>query len=156
MQRQIEAQHIQADRQRRFEHSRDRREPRSQAYADLVAQTQHVGTLISVMNQTEEYTTASVHEASEQITKLLRCRARVVVEGPVVVAKSTEDLVEAIVECREVLATLTSLPGAPPELQGLSRTQLTELCRQGLESIAECLATFVEEARQALDDNGTA
>ncbi|MFD3486602.1 hypothetical protein [Streptomyces sp. NPDC058665] len=52
---QIIAQHIQADHQRRFEHTRERRESRSQAYTELIAQTRTVGTLISAMNRFQRY-----------------------------------------------------------------------------------------------------
>ncbi|WP_330301839.1 MULTISPECIES: hypothetical protein [unclassified Streptomyces] len=153
-QQQIVAQHMQADQQRRFEHARDRREPRGQAYADLIAQTQKAGTLINVMNQVETYTTDSVREAMEQVTKLLRCRARVAVEGPVAVAGSAEDLADAATYCRDVLTALASLPGTPPEMQELSRTELVERCREGVEALAASLVVFVDDAREALDDNG--
>ncbi|WP_232656060.1 hypothetical protein [Streptomyces guryensis] len=145
---------MQADQQRRFEHARDRREPRSQAYADLIAQTQKVGTLINVMNRAEVYTTDGVREVMEQVTQLLRCRARVSVEGPIAVADSTEDLVEAASDCRDVLAALVSLPGTSLEMQAMSRAELVGRCREGVESLAASLSVFVGEAREALDDNG--
>ncbi|MGW3038378.1 hypothetical protein ACWDCB_45250 [Streptomyces sp. NPDC001178] len=85
---------------------------------------------------------------------LLRCRAHVAAEGPIAVADSTEDLVEAASDCRDVLTALASLPGASPETQAMSRAELVELCRQGAESLAASLAVFVGEAREALDDNG--
>ncbi|MGW0836585.1 hypothetical protein [Streptomyces prunicolor] len=153
-QQQIIAQHIQADQQRRFEHARDRREPRSQAYADLIAQTQKIGTLVNEMNGAETYATDDVHNVMEETTKLLRCRARVAVEGPVKVADTTEGVIEAVTDCRDALMALASLPGAPPELQATSRPELIELCRDGVESLAESLTVFVDEAREALDDNG--
>ncbi|MEU9785564.1 hypothetical protein AB0H92_32175 [Streptomyces phaeochromogenes] len=142
------------DQQRRFEHARDRREPRSQAYADLIAQTQRLGTLINVMNGAETYATDDVHKVMEETTKLLRCRARVAVEGPINVADRTEGVIEAATDCRDALMALASLRGAPPELQATSRPELIELCRDGVESLAESLTVFVDEAREALDDNG--
>ena len=82
VQQQIVAQFIQADHQRRFEHTRERREPRSQAYAELIAQTQSVGALITAMHHSQSYTQDDVRAALEEIIKVLRARARVMVEGP--------------------------------------------------------------------------
>ncbi|MCI3276970.1 hypothetical protein [Streptomyces cylindrosporus] len=151
---QIVAQHMHADQQRRFEHARDRREPRSQAYADLIAQTQKVGALINVMNRAEVYPADGVHEVMEQVTQLLRCFARVAVEGPISVVDSAGYVGEAASGCRDVVAALVSLPGASPELQAMSRAELVERCREDVESLAANLAVFVSEAREALDDNG--
>lgn len=154
VQKQIIAQHVQADHQRRFEHARERREPRSQAYAELIAQTQVVGTLVSAMNRSQSYTTDDVHAALEEIIKVLRARARVMVEGPVDVADSTEDLIETITDCRDRLMALASIPGAPPEVQEIPREELIEVCEDGLGTLAEALEQFVEAARQALDADG--
>ncbi|WP_406117899.1 hypothetical protein [Streptomyces sp. NBC_00989] len=76
------------------------------------------------------------------------------VEGFVKVADTTEGVIEAATDCRDVLMALASLPGAPPELQATSRPELIELCRGGVESLAESLTVFVDEAREPLDDNG--
>ncbi|MFD3330165.1 hypothetical protein [Streptomyces sp. NPDC058701] len=154
MQQQIAAQHIQADHQRRFEHARERREPRSQAYAALISQTQSVGTLLSAMDRSGNYTQDDVSPVLEEIVKLLRCRARVMVEGPVDVADSTEDLINMITACRDRLLVLASIPGAPPELQATPRQELIETCGDELGTLAEALETFVEAARQALDADG--
>ncbi|MBZ3908863.1 hypothetical protein [Streptomyces griseiscabiei] len=154
MQQQIVAQFIQADHQRRFEHTRERREPRSQAYAELIAQTQSVGTLISSMHHSQSYTQDDVRAALEEIIKVLRARARVMVEGPGDVADSTEDIVGTITACRHRLMALASIPGAPPELQAMPREELIEQCGDGLGTLEEALETFVEAARQALDADG--
>ncbi|MFI0772799.1 hypothetical protein ACH4TQ_49400 [Streptomyces sp. NPDC021218] len=124
-QEQIIAQHLQAAQQRIFEYVRDRREPRSQAYTDLIAQTQAVGTRISEMNRSEAYTDDGVHRILEEISTLLRSRARVMVEGPEVVADSTDDLIEAVMECQDALMALASIPGAPPEMRDKSHTVST-------------------------------
>ncbi|MFF4484531.1 hypothetical protein ACFY1A_47320 [Streptomyces sp. NPDC001520] len=153
-QEQIIAQHLQAAQQRIFEYVRDRREPRSQAYTDLIAQTQAVGTRISEMNRSEAYTDDGVHRILEEISTLLRSRARVMVEGPEVVADSTDDLIEAVMECQDALMALASIPGAPPEMRDKSHTELIELCRASLESYGEALGGFVEAAREALNDQG--
>lgn len=152
---QIFAQYLQADQQRHFEHARDRREPRSQAYTDLIAQTQAIGTRISEMNRSETYTEDGAHGILEEIGKLLRSRARVMVEGPEAVADSTDDLVEAVLECQDALMALASIPGVPPEMRDKSRMELVELCRASLEASGEALSGFVEAAREALEDTGT-
>ncbi|MEU5958756.1 hypothetical protein [Streptomyces sp. NPDC047525] len=154
VQQQIIAQHIQADHQRLFEHARERREPRSQAYAELVTQTQTVGNLISSMNSSGDYTPEKVRAALEEITKTLRARARVMVEGPLEVAVSTEYLIETMCDFSDRLRSLASMPGGPPELQAIPREALIEQCSEELNSLAEGLEAFVEAARQALDADG--
>lgn len=151
---QIAAQHVQADHQRRFEHARDRREPRSRAYADLIAQTQTFGTLVKEMNRSESYTEEGVRQLMEETGKLLRCRARVMVEGPTKVADGTVDLVDVVMECQEALMALVALPGPGPDVRDLPRADLIEQCHEDLESLGGALSSFVEEAREALDDNG--
>ncbi|MET8831710.1 hypothetical protein ABZX40_38410 [Streptomyces sp. NPDC004610] len=154
VQQQIVAQHIQADHQRRFEHARERREPRSQAYADFIAQTQSVGTLVSTMSQARSYTRDEVQTMLEESSKVLRVRARVMIEGPIEVSDSTEAIVEAIMECRDQLRALASLPRASPKLRAMPREELIEQCDDGLGTLSEALEIFVEAARRALDADG--
>lgn len=153
-QQQIVSQHLQADQQRSFEHARDRREPRSQAYAELIAQTQAVGTRVSEMNRSETYTEDSVHRVMQEIGKLLRCRARVMIEGPATVADSTDDLVDPVMECQDALMILASIPGTPLDTRNKPRAELIEVCGESLTSLGEALGVFVQEAREALDNNG--
>jgi hypothetical protein len=152
---QIVAHHMQAENQRRFEHERDRREPRSQAYSDLIAQTQAVGTRVTEMNRSEAYAADKVRQVMEEISQFLRCRARVMVEGPASVADATEDLVQAVSECQDVLMALASIPGTPLELRDTPRELLIGQCREVLEPLAEALGSFVEAARESLENTGT-
>ncbi|MFI6857906.1 hypothetical protein [Streptomyces sp. NPDC050416] len=77
------------------------------------------------------------------------------VEGPVSVADATEDLVQAVSECQDVMMALAAIPGAPLKLRDTPREQLIEQCREVLEPLAEALASFVEAARESLESTGT-
>lgn len=154
VQQQVTAQLFQMAQQQRFEHVRDRRDPRSQAYADLIAQTQAVGHLINVATRSETYTVEGARDVIEETATLLRYRARVAVEGPGHVAEATDAVCEAATGCRNALTALAGLPGAPPELQVRSRDELIAHCGEHLETLDEALGDFIEVARQALDDDG--
>lgn len=150
---QTAAQRLQADQQRHFEQARARRETRSQAYADLIALTQAVGTRVLEMNRSASYTEDNVRRVLEPFGELLSRSARVQVEGPVALTDSTDAIVKAVVACRKTLMALAALPGAPPELKDEHRTTLTQRCHADLKALGGALDVFVEEARSALGND---
>jgi hypothetical protein len=128
---QLKSQESQAERQRRFESLRERREPRSQAYADLVDVVQEVLDLFRAVSREEAY--ARIDELNNLTRKR---RAVVALAGPENVAQAATELSRTVSTLRNVI-----MHQGPQE----QRTLL---------AVRDALEAFTNVARAALEDDG--
>nr|WSW71010.1 hypothetical protein OG461_35185 [Streptomyces sp. NBC_00995] len=129
---QHKAQETEAARQRRFESLRERREPRSQAYADLVDVVQELLDLFRAVSQEEAH--ARIDELNDSARKR---RAVVALAGP-------ENVARAAAELSRTVATLRNRV-----LHQDSQARRTVL------AVQDSLEAFTDVARAALEDDGT-
>lgn len=128
---QLKANESEAARQRRFESLTERREPRSQAYADLVDATQEVLDLFRAASREEAY--ARIEELNNSIRKR---RAVVALAGPGNVAVAAADLAGMVAQLRN------GIVHQHPEVPRM------------LMAVQGALEKFTNEARAALEDDG--
>ncbi|WP_432101017.1 hypothetical protein [Streptomyces sp. WAC 04229] len=128
---QIKSSESQAERQRRFESLRERREPRSQAYADLLDVAQEVLDLLRAKSRDELY--GRIDDLNNSVRKQ---RAVVALAGPESVARAAAVLAQSVVELRNNLLHMH-----PKALSGFS-------------SVEVALESFTRAARAALEDDG--
>lgn len=145
------AQERQIHRQIRFEHLRDRREPRSRAYAEVVAQTQVLGRRLDECNERDREANLVLDDVPQEIRKLADLCARVAVEGPASIADQAQTL---LVQAREAYSAASDLL-AVAEGQIEEQEELLLMSRDGTEALDTELGRFMELARHALDDDGS-
>lgn len=128
---QLKSQESEAERQRRFESLRERREPRSQAYAELLDAAQEVLDLFRAASREEAY--ARVEELNNSVRKR---RAVVALAGPENVAVAAADLAGMVAQLRN------GIVHQHPEVPRM------------LMAVQGALEKFTNEARAALEDDG--
>lgn len=130
---QLKAQKEEANRQRRFEGRRDRRDSRQRAYADFLSASQHFHELFTTDTLTEDV-------FSEEMQRLNRLSAGVGVVGPQEVGEAARDV---------TLSMLRILPYLrdPSTLDTIGVLHLAT-------TSGASISVFVEKARAALEDDG--
>ncbi|MER5666677.1 hypothetical protein [Streptomyces mirabilis] len=128
---QSKAQETEAARQRRFESLRERREPRSKAYADLLDGGQEVLDLSRSSWQSE-----LVDRIESVNASVRKRRATVAIVGPKNVAQAAADLARAVAAFRN--AALHLRPETP----------------RSVSDVEVALELFTRAARAALEDDG--
>ncbi|MGW7083591.1 hypothetical protein ACWGH2_08840 [Streptomyces sp. NPDC054871] len=149
----------QSRRQIRFEHLRDRREPRSRAYAEVVAQVQKMGRLLDTVHDQERPDGRGFDGFPQELARLADLCARVAVEGPAPIADSAQRiLVQARVAFGAASDLLTAAETADANGEdGTDTVHEAELWRSRETTMAlhTELSRFMELAREALDDHGS-
>ncbi|WP_371527180.1 hypothetical protein OG302_14510 [Streptomyces sp. NBC_01283] len=144
------AQARQMHHQIRFEHLQSRREPRSRAYAEVVAQVQRLGRQLDLVN----YSCGAQIEAAESLPlefdKLADLCARVAVEGPAAAAEQAQVVLTqgktALRAATDVILAATAGDGSREQAEAF-RLSFDATDALGIE-----LNRFMEIARVALDD----
>jgi hypothetical protein len=131
---QVTSQETQAERQRRFESLRERREPRAKAYADFLDAGQQVVDLL--IRGHEDLPGALI----TQMRAMSKLAAKVSVMGPASVSAATTEVMVAIASVRARL-----LADGP--------TDVVEFMLSV--DVTGPLSVFMEAARAALEDDGT-
>lgn len=145
------AQESQIHRQIRFEHLRDRRDPRSRAYAEVVAQTQVLGRRLDECNERDRAPGQNLDGFPQEVRKLADLCARVAVEGPAIVAAQAQALLVQTREAYSVASDLLAVAeGGIEEYEESLR-----LSRDATETLDTELGRFIDLARHALDDDGS-
>jgi hypothetical protein len=150
-QRQMEAQDAQARRQLRVEHIRERREPRSKAYADFVAQARAIE---RATGRYRESHTLDLDGFNQEVDKLDYLGVHVSLEGPEVLIPPSQEVVRCahrfIKPLRHAIATYQE-EGEQSDEHAEANRALTDV---GFAFIAK-MKDFAEAARLVLDEEGT-
>jgi hypothetical protein len=154
-QRQVEAQERQSHRQLRFEHLRDRREPRSKTYGDFLAQARAVHrTALGIESghhrSVDDPEPPSTDDLRREFFKLDELVARVQVEGPHSMVQPAREVVDAAYRLVEPLHDLTQTWNNDER----TRRAVNNLTH-ALEGYRTAIDSFAEAARLALDDDGS-
>ncbi len=149
-QRQLEAQDAQAKRQLRVEHIRERREPRSKAYADFVAQARAVERATGRYRDSHTLDMDGFHQ---EVDKLDYLGVHVSLEGPQLLIPSSQEVVRCahrfIKPLRHAIAMHQQF-GDPSDEHAQAASALADV---GFEFIAK-MKDFTEAARLVLDEEG--
>ncbi|MGW6267849.1 hypothetical protein [Streptomyces sp. NPDC055060] len=153
------AQERQSRHQIRFEHLRDRREPRSRAYAEVVAQVQKMGRQLDVVHDRERPDGRGFDGFPQELTRLADLCARVAVEGPAPISDHAQRL---LVQARDAFGAASDLltvaqAAAAREAGEADAVHEAELwlSREATMALNTELSRFMELAREALDDDGS-
>ncbi|MEU6449581.1 hypothetical protein [Streptomyces sp. NPDC046979] len=130
---QVTSQETQAERQRRFESLRERREPRATAYADFLAAGQQA---VDLLVRGHDDLPGALMTQMRVMSKLA---AVVSVMGPAPVAEATTEVMIACASARARIMT--------NDLPGVGEFMLSA-------DVAGPLGRFTEAARAALEDDG--
>ncbi|MEU6002663.1 hypothetical protein ABZ837_33230 [Streptomyces sp. NPDC047197] len=145
------AQERRAHRQIRFEHLRDRREPRSRAYAEVVAQIQRMGRRLDQVNERDRARDLDLDGFPQEIDKLADLCARVAVEGPAPIADQAQRI---LVLTRMAFSAASDLLTVPVDEIDEHEEDLWR-SRDAAGDLNAELGRFLELARLALDDAGS-
>ncbi|MCT2542355.1 MULTISPECIES: hypothetical protein [Streptomyces] len=139
--RQLDSQESQAQRQQRFEHTRERRATRQAAYTELISKVQELLDQVMYRDSTWRATCMEID----------RITVRVDLEGPAQILPMIERVREAARACLAEGSVMTSLTDDPTEAE--RRADMRLLAASGVTRTA--LADFTNAAREVLDDPGT-
>ncbi|XVS66047.1 hypothetical protein ACQPYE_08340 [Actinosynnema sp. CA-299493] len=149
--RQVAMQETNLRRQLRFDHLRERREPRSKAYSEFIAQTHQLlreFDEINGMPPTVLMSTVLVDLKVEMRT-LYGCGSRVAVEGPQSVVASANSVVRQTNACYQEVRVLV----ANADTWTQDDDWKADSSRKASGLLARGVDDFVEAARRALDDD---
>ncbi|MER5573784.1 hypothetical protein [Streptomyces massasporeus] len=144
MRRQLAAQEAAARVQLRVDHVRERREPRSVAYSEFIAQAHVVIDLVH--DQTPRTIGDHAREVFEQLRKLNLMEARVSVEGPDSIVEPAGLVISSARQCGFYI---TTVPGGGDMSEMVQNDLLNALME-----FQESLDAFKESARAALNSDG--
>ncbi|WP_189135212.1 hypothetical protein [Wenjunlia tyrosinilytica] len=151
--RQLAAQERSARRQLGFDHHRERREPRRQAYADFIAQGRAVERALG------RYQDAHVGEMDvfhQEVEKLDHLGTHVQLEGPESIIEPMLEVTGEAHRCIKPLGeAIRALEDHPQADERYRRSTTDDLAMAGLEFTA-ALKAFADAGRRALEADGTA
>lgn len=130
---QLKAQKDEAERQRRFEGRRDRRDARQQAYTDFLSASQHLHGLLTKGDLTETV-------FNEEMERLNKLSAGVGVVGPQETGKAARDVTLSMLRALTYIRDPSTL-----DMMGVLHLVTTS---------GASISVFVEAARAALEDDG--
>jgi hypothetical protein len=149
------AQERQSQRQTRFEHLRDRREPRSRAYAEVVAQVQKMGRQLDKVNERDRPVDGvpDLDDFPQELNKLADLCARAAVEGPAPIADHAQQILEQARGAFRAASDLLTVTVTVDEIA--AHEEELWVSRYATEDLNKELGRFMELARQSLDDDGS-
>lgn len=147
------SQERQSNRQLRFEHLRERREPRSKAYADVVAHVQRMGRRLDAFNHSRSFPDERPEEYPdpEELDTLADLCARVAVEGPAEVAEQ----VALLLACAREACEAAAVVDVSYAFRNDDQEDRVERSLSVTAALSEALGRFMAHARLALDDDGS-
>ncbi|WP_148081808.1 hypothetical protein [Streptomyces botrytidirepellens] len=149
-QHQAAAQDAQARRQLRAEHVRERRGPRSKAYADFVAQARVIE---RALGRYQDSHILEMGQFNQEVDKLDYLGVQVLLEGPPSVIRPSQDLISCAHRCmRPLRVSIAALHEFGDESSEYAAAK-SAVGDVGFELIAE-VKDFAEAARRVLDDDG--
>jgi hypothetical protein len=141
----------QSRRQFRFEHLRDRRGPRSDAYVEFISrarefQEAYIELMLDVVHGQTEQTLNAANVLKEKAFKFREYGARVALEGPATLAAVTKQLEGTVSQC-STLCLIMHMKNSNLKREGNAAEVLTE---HGV-TLANLIEIFSNSAREALD-----
>ncbi|MFE6158163.1 hypothetical protein ACFQ7F_04500 [Streptomyces sp. NPDC056486] len=141
----------QSHRQIRFEHLRERREPRSRAYAEVVAQVQKMGRQLDKVEEPDRTRDQSLDGFPQELSRLADLCARVAVEGPASIADQAQRILE---QARDAFSAASGLLEVAADEIDEHEEELWR-SRYATMDLNTELGRFMDLARRALDDDGS-